>query len=170
MWLNSSWESNGTFEAESSKQLILSSAVSLRGSAWKQAVLDSEVDADLRGQAHEQLIDLIEVSDSGEAENNSVAEGVGDAVIGDWGGSAVVPDVLEEHVDGSAKQGYEETPKLPEKEKVEILQRWVIEEYDEVLHHEWGAGLRGDHCQGNDAKYCFIISSHSLLIDKYQFN
>ena len=167
MWPNSSCESNGTFEAEFIKQLGLSSAVSFGCRASKCAALNSEVDTDLRGQAHEQLKDLVEVSNACEAENNSVAESVDDAVVGDRGGSSVVPDVVEQHVDRSSNQGNDQTPKLPEHQKKQIVQVWVIEENYEVLHLKRGSGLRGNHCHSNEGKNCFIISSHSRLIEKY---
>ena len=167
MWLNSSCESNGTFEAEFIKQLSLSSAVSFGCRASKCAALNSEVDTDLRGQAHEQLKDLVEVSNACEAENNSVAESVDDAVVGDRGGSSVVPDVVEQHVDRSSNQGNDQTPKLPEHQKKQIVQVWVIEENYEVLHLKRGSGLRGNHCHSNEGENCFIISSHSRLIEKY---
>ena len=167
MWPNSSCESNGTFEAEFIKQLGLSSAVSFGCRASKCAALNSEVDTDLRGQAHEQLKDLVEVSNACEAENNSVAESVDDAVVGDRGGSSVVPDVVEQHVDRSSNQGNDQTPKLPEHQKKQIVQVWVIEENYEVLHLKRGSGLRGNHCHSNEGENCFIISSHSRLIEKY---
>ena len=128
--------------------------------------MNKEVDTDLRGQAHEQLKDLVEVSNACEAENNSVAESVGDAVVGDRRSSAVVPDVVEQHVDRSSNQRNDQTPKLPEHQKKQIVRVWVVKEDYEVLQHKRGAGLRGDHCHSNEAEKCFIISSHSRLIDK----
>ena len=129
--------------------------------------MNSEVDANLRGQAHEQLKELVEVSNASKAENLSVAQSVYDAVVGDTWGSAMVPDVVEQHVDRSSNQGNDQTPKLPEHQKKQIVQVWVIEENYEVLHLKRGAGLRGDHCHSNDADKRFIISSHSRLIEKY---
>ena len=124
-----------------SKQLSLGGAVGFGSRASKQAVLNSEVDADLRGQAHEQLKDLVEVSNASKAENLSVAQSIYDAVVGDTWGSAMVPDVVEQHVDRSSKQGHEQTPNLPEYQKEQIVLRRVVEENNEVLKHERGTGL-----------------------------
>ena len=124
-----------------SKQLSLGGAVRFGSRASKQAVLNSEVDANLRGQAHEQLKDLVEVSNASKTENLSVAQSVYDAVVGDTWGSAMVPDVVEQHVDRSSKQGHEQTPNLPEYQKEQIVLRRVIEENNEVLKHERGTGL-----------------------------
>ena len=114
MWLNSSWESNGTFEAEFIKQLSLGGTVRFGSRASKRTTLNSKVNADLRGQAHEQLKELVEVSNASKAENLSVAKGVCDAVVGHTWGSSMVPDVVEQHVDRSSKQGHDQTPNLPE--------------------------------------------------------
>ena len=148
-----------------SKQLSLGGTVRFASRASKQVVLNCEVDADLRGQAHEQLKDLVEVSNASKAENLSVAKSVYDAVVGDTWGSAIVPDVVEQHVDRSSKQGHEQTPDLPEYQKEQIVQRRAVEENNEVLKHERGTGLRCDHCHSNDADERFVITSHSRLID-----
>ena len=76
--------------------------------------MNSKVDADLRGQAHEQLKDLVEVSNASKAKNLSVAEVVYDALVGNSRSTAMVPDVVEKHVNRASKPGNNQTPKLPE--------------------------------------------------------